>query len=184
MNKFFLLIGLLGFSYVVNAQSVKITEPEFSGNIVYVNDNIGEGLPLEVQRISLQAKTNGAEWIPVVGIFASKTKSKNRVHGCCSTLKIPKNSNIKFVIKVSDNSEDPTTFIKIFKLKSTKDNREIETSSGNIVGGITVGNINYTLFKAKKYGVSSYLIEIESADPGEYAITLESRPDIFNLFSI
>lgn len=177
---FFILISS---SSLLNAQ-VKISEPEYSGNIVYVNDSVGSGIKLEQQTASVITKANGASYVPVVGLFAGKATSKYVVQGSSSPIKIDKKTNLKFIVKVSDNSVDPSTVIYVFKLNPEKGIRTIEIASANMVGDSKSGDIKYLTFKSKKYGQSSYLIELDNIESGEYAITLASRRDIFNMFSI
>jgi hypothetical protein len=166
------------------AQSIKIIEPEFSGIMVYVNDTIGSGVRLEQQAGSIKTKANGASYIPLVGLAAGKAKSKNVINGCCSPVKIDRNTKVQFIIKVKDNTIDPTTLINIFKLTVEKDTRIVELASASLVGGSKAGNITFIPFNAKKYGTSSYLIEVDYFESGEYAMTLPERRDLFNMFSV
>lgn len=186
MKKIALLLVVLNLT-VSNAQiktsaEIKITEPEFSDNIVYVDKIDGTGIQLEKQTISISAKLNAGAFIPIVGIF-SKSKGKNVVKGNSSPIKITKNAKIYFIVKVSDNSTDPTSRINIFKLKKTKDTRTLETASTNVLE-TKANDIDYLSFIGKKYGKSSYIIELDNMEVGEYAITLENRRDLFNMFSV
>ena len=180
-----LLISLSLFIVVLSkAQMIKVNEPEFSGNIVYVNDTIGEGIKLEQQTASMTTKVNGATYIPGVNLFAGKATSRNVVKGCCSPVVINNSKKVYFIIKMSDNSVDPTTIINIFKLVSKKESRTVELASSRVLGGTKSGDISYVSFSGKKYGQSSYLIEVDSFEPGQYAITLPERRDIFSMFEI
>jgi hypothetical protein len=185
LNSIIIITIVLNFS-VSNAQiktltDIKISEPEFSDNIVYVDKIVGEGIQLEKQTISFSAKFNAGSLIPFVGIF-SKTKGKNVVKGSSSPIKIKKDNKTYFVVKVSDNSTDPISRINIFKLKQLKEARTLETISSNILE-TKLNDINYLPFNGKKYGKSSYIIEVENLEVGEYAITLDRR-DLFNMFNI
>ena len=182
MQFLFTIIFLTIFNFT-NAQ-IKIAEPEFSGNVVYVNDTIGSGVKLEQKVSSVSSKVNGASFVPVVGLFAGKATSKNIVQGATSPIQIVKKPKTQFIVKVSDNSVDPISIINIFKLTSEKDFRSIELATSKIVGGSKSGEIKFLEFNGKKYGQSSYLIEIENLEAGEYALTLSSRRDIFHLFGI
>lgn len=178
------LAVLILFSTALSSigQTLKITEPEFSGVILFVNDTIGSGIRLEQQVCSMQTKSNGAKaFIPFANV---KVTSRNIVNGCCSTLKIDSAHKISFIVKVKDNSVDPSTLINIFKLVSEKDLRAVELSSVSTYGGAKAGEIKFYSFTGKKYGVSSYLIEINNLGRGEYAITLPERRDLFNMFSV
>jgi hypothetical protein len=186
MKKIALLLFALNLS-ISNAQintvsDIKITEPEFSDNIVFVDKIDGSGIQLEKQTVSLSSKFNAGSLIPVVGIL-SKSKYKNIIKGKSSPVKINKKSKTFFIVKVSDNSTDPTSRINVFKLKVIKDTRTLETLSSNILE-TKLNDFDYLKFIGKKYGESSYIIEIDDLEVGEYAITLENRRDLFNMFSI
>jgi hypothetical protein len=184
MKIFLLVVSLTAISAISVGQNIKIDEPEFSGVMVYVNDSIGTGIKLEQQVSSTKTKSNGAAFIPVVGLAAGKAKSKGVVKGCCSPVTINRKTDIQFVIKVKDNSVDPTTIINIFKLTKEKDTRIIEVGSASVIGGTKSMDIEFLQFSGKKYGTSSYLIKIDNIESGEYAITLADRRDLFNMFSI
>lgn len=173
---------LVALSIVSIAQVVRITEPEFSGVVLFVNDSVGSGIRLEQQACSMQTKTNGAKmFIPFAN---AKVTSRSVVNGCCSPIKIDSASSIRFIIKVKDNSVDPASLFNIFKLVSEKDLRAVELSSVSTYGGAKSGEIKLYPFYAQKYGTSSYLIEIVNLERGEYAITLPERRDLFNMFAV
>ncbi len=181
-NAFLIIVSCL-FANTINAQSTNIAEPEFSGNIVYVNGTNGSGIKLEQQTTSVNTRANGAAYVPIYGVFAGKATSKNVVEGSCSPVQIEKKPKMSFIVRVSDNSVDPVTVINIFKLKSEKDTRTLEVASAKIGSSKSAG-IKYLAFNGTKYGQSSYLVEIDNIDPGEYAITLANRRDIFNMFGV
>jgi len=166
------------------SQEIKITEPEFIGNILFVNDTIGVGVKLEQQVCSLSSKSNAASYVPFVGLAAGKSKTMSVVNGSSSPVKIEKKEKIQFIVKVANNSVDPSTIINIFKLTSEKDKRTLELASAKVIGGSKAGDIQFIPFQGKKYGESSYLIEISSLEQGEYAMTLAERRDLFHMFCI
>jgi hypothetical protein len=178
-----LFIAFVFNCIVLNAQT-KIEEPEFSGNVVYVNDSIGSGIRLETQTASIKTNANGMAYVPVIGIFAGKATSKNAIQGVASSVQIDKRIKVQFIVKVSDNSIDPVTVINVFKLKVEKNKRTIDLASASALGSSKSGDIAYLTFQGKKYGKSSYLLTIDTIEPGEYAITLANRRDIFNLFGV
>ncbi|MDR2916259.1 MAG: hypothetical protein LBV74_15780 [Tannerella sp.] len=177
-------IGLFFSIETVFSQDVKIAEPEFIGVVLYVNDTIGTGVKLEQQTAFVTTKSNAASYVPFARVVAGKAKSKNAVNGSSSPVKIDKREKIRFIIKAANNSTDPTTIINIFKLTREKDQRTIELASAGTFGGVKTGDIEYIPFNGKKYGNSSYLIEIDAMEQGEYAITLAERRDLFHLFCI
>lgn len=174
---FFLTFLFLGLMIFANAQTIKINEPEFTGSIVYVNDTIGSGIPLEKQVYSIKAKA-----IYFVGI--GKATSFGVIKGKKSPVRIQKKENLQFIIKLTDNSIDPATIINIFKLTEKKDTRIVELASLTTFEGTKSNDIPYLPFVGKKYGNSSYLIEISSIETGEYAITLPTRQDLFYMFGV
>ena len=182
---FLTLVYFITISNSIKAQNINIIEPEFIGKIIFVNDSVGNGQFLEFQTSSTQSKVNAALFIPFVNFFAGKVKILSVFNGCCSPMIINKSKNLMFIVKVKDNSIDPETIIKIFKLKSNtkKNNRTIEISSASTTEAKT-GNINYINFKSKKYGETSYLIEVDSLENGEYAIINSSNKDVYNLFAV
>lgn len=180
---FFTTFSLLFVNCVI-AQTINIKEPEFAGNIVYVNDTIGNGVRLEQQTASSKTSANAAAYIPGARLVAGKATSKNVVNGCCSPIQIEQKTNVRFIVKVKDNSFDPTTIINIFKLKVEKEKRTVELASSNTWGTTKAGEIEFVTFYGTKYGESSYLIEIPNLESGEYAMTLADRRDFFNLFQI
>lgn len=185
MKTILLISTLISFASSILAQdNIKITEPEFAGNIVYVNDSIGKGLRLEQQTASTKSSANAAAYIPGARMVAGKATSKNVINGCCSPVQIDQKTNVRFIVKVKDNTIDPTTIINIFKLKQEKNKRTVELASTNTWGTTKSGEIEFISFYGTKYGESSYLIEIPALESGEYAMTLADRRDFFNLFQI
>ncbi|WP_372756048.1 hypothetical protein [Labilibaculum sp.] len=186
MKRILLIFGLTLFINFTYSQTINITESEFTGVIVYVNDTIGEGIKLEQQTISTSTRANAASFVPVVGFAAGKSKSKNIVKGSSSSVKLNNNNKLQFIVKVANNSVDPSTILNIFKLSSNrkKNIRTLKIGSYNAIGGSKSGNINYIPFSAKKYGENSYLIQIDNIESGEYAMTLVERRDLFHMFCI
>ena len=80
---------------------------------------------------------------------------------------------LKVVIKMKDNSVDPTALINIFKFEVKKD-RTTEVSSTALMGKSDQGGkIKYAEFSGKKYGQSSYLLTIVASESGEYGILIK-----------
>jgi len=175
----------LTFAFIVflaDAQNIKIKEPEFIGNVVFVNDSIGDGLPLEFQQGNLKMKSNGVSFIPGANLIAGKTSMKYYVNGISSPVVLLKKENLYFIVRASSNDFDPIATIKIFKMTITKKSRTIEVVSMSSMGRQNDPTITLVTFKGKKYGVNSYIIEISTIEPGEYAIsTIEGN---FYMFAI
>lgn len=175
------------FAYFqLSGQELKIQEPEYLGNIIFVTDS-SNFIKLEKQKVGSKAKANAAAYVPYAGLVAGKVKGMNTIQGAKSSVRIEKKSNLNFIIKVSDNRIEPFELFNIFKLEQNvkKDYRFLEVASTSTFGGSSSMEIAYIPFSAKKYGESSFIIEIqEELAPGEYAITIEGSRDIFNLFGI
>lgn len=166
------------------SQNIKITESEFSGNIIYVNDTVGAGLKLEQQTCSSSSKANGVSYIPVAGMFAGKSTSKGIVQGSKSPNQIAKASKTYFIVRVPDNTIDPVAVLNVFRLEPEKETRSVIVATAKTMGGTKKGDIDFIKFTGKKYGTSSYLIELENLETGEYAMTLAGHREIFNMFGV
>src|SRR5450756_1433153 len=105
MKRNLLILSLLLFTInQANCQkekNIRITEPEFSGTAVFVNDTIGNGVLLEQQTATLEE-----------GIVTLKYAVKY----CCSTV-FADTINSQFIVKVADNSINPYDVISIIKMK-------------------------------------------------------------------
>jgi hypothetical protein len=177
------IILCLFISNVAIGQTVIIKEPEFANNAVYVNDSIGDGVLLEKQECTYKVNSNAVSWVPFVGLFAGKTTSKNVFQGKESPIKISNKDKVKFIIKVLDNTDDPASLICIFKLTQDKDTRIIITSEATTFGGAESKNLKTYPFIAKKYGQSSYQIELNNLETGQYGIQLKTSTS-YLLFDI
>lgn len=182
--KYFATLIFVAITLQSLSQNIKITEPEFSETFIYVNDSIGSGIKLEQQTCSARSKANGVSYVPVVGMFAGKSTSKGVVQGAKSTVQIDKSRKTYFIVKVKDNSIDPTTVINIFKLYPSKEERHVIVATAKTMGGTKAGEIEFLKFTGKKYGTSSYLIELDNLESGEYAMTLPIHREIFNMFGV
>jgi hypothetical protein len=160
MKQNLLILTLLLFSIAqANCQKVKnirITEPEFSGTAVFVNDTIGNGILLEQQTATFENR--------MVTI-------KYAVKVCCSTV-FADTINSEFIVRVSDNSLNPYDEISIIKLKVENAKRTWNYSKQELIE-----------FKAKKYGTNSYLIFVPEFALGQYAIRFKNSNAV-NLFAV
>jgi len=160
MKRNLLILSFFFFSITqANCQkekNIRITEPEFSGTIVFVNDTIGNGVLLEQQTATLEE-----------GIVTLKYAVKY----CCSTV-FADTINSQFIVKVADNSINPYDLISIVKLKIESTKRSWKYSKPETIE-----------FKAKKYGTSSYLISVPKFTLGQYAICFKNSNSV-NLFAV
>jgi hypothetical protein len=178
------LILALTTIFVVQAcysQNVKITEPEFSGVILYVNDSIGSGLPLETTKIVL--KTKGSASLYITGIGKARTKAS--VKGKTSTVKIKQKSTMQFVYRGSDNTVNPADVIQLIRFTVKGNNRESELASTGTFTGSSSGDIGFVQFTAKKYKISSYLVTITNLAMGEYGFSVgKEETTTVHMFSL
>jgi hypothetical protein len=137
-------------------KTIIITEPEFSGTAVFVNDTVGNGVLLEQQTATLEE-----------GILTLKYEVK----GCCSTV-FADTTNSQFIVRVSDNSINPFDVISIVKAKIENSKRTWNYSKHETIE-----------FKAKKYGTNSYIITIPKFTIGQYAICFKNSNSV-NLFAV
>src|SRR5664280_23846 len=145
MKRNLLILSVLLFSVsLLNGQTIKVKEPEFSGTAIFVNDTIGDGILLEQQtatmgKVKLRSKETSLE-----------------VNSCCSTV-FADSINSQFIVRVSDNSIKPDDAISVIKMNIENSKRSWKFSKPETVE-----------FKATKYGTSSYLITVPKLPIGQY----------------
>jgi len=159
MKRNLLILSFLLFSITQancqKVQNIRITEPEFSGTTIFVNDSNGNGILLEHQTATME------------GIVTLKYAVKY----CCSTV-FADTINSQFIVKVSDNSINPYDLISIVKMNIENSKRTWKYSKPETIE-----------FKAKKYGTSSYLITVPKFTLGQYAICFKNSNSV-NLFGV
>jgi hypothetical protein len=168
-------------SNIKEGDSIKVAEPEFSGNFVYVNQPTGKGIALEKQKCFTKANASASVYITGMGSVSSKSV----VNNAASPIRIPANSKLYFIVRVKDNTVDPSTQINFFPLSKVGNKRQVVTGKSSTFGGAKAGDIDFIAFNATKYGKNSYLVELPAGlQKGEYAITLDGSRDLFNLFGV
>jgi len=135
-------------------------EPEFVGEVNYL-DGGQAAVPLEKQRIVL--KTTDEVFV---------VRGKIKVPGAKSPVRVPSSGKLQFVVRAVDNHSDPISIVKVFRFKAKSKSRKAEVWSVNFWGNTSRNDMAFVPFTAKKFGTSSYLIEIASVEPGEYGITV------------
>ena len=156
------MLIIVFYSIVSHAQ---ITEPEFIGDVYWQKQN-GEVYMLEKE---IAAYTTGTSF---------KYNTWNalflEVSGARAKTIIPINESIKFIVRALDNNSDPMSIITIYRFECTKNKRKTilaEDNSGTLMKSRTHTK-NQIVFRATKYGSSSYLISIADLEEGEYGITV------------
>jgi len=160
MKRNLLILSFLLFSVsLLNGQTIKVKEPEFSGTAIFVNDTIGDGILLEQQtatmgKVKLRSKETSLE-----------------VNSCCSTV-FADSINSQFIVRVSDNSIKPDDVISVVKMNIENSKRSWKFSKPETVE-----------FKATKYGTSSYLLTVPKLPIGQYGIYFKNTYSV-NLFGV
>lgn len=171
----------LGLTTFAQDSEIKVPEPEFIGNSVYVTAD-GQIQKLEKQKPSTKAAGNASLYLTGIG----KVKSKNVVQGARSTTQISERQNLVFIVKAFNNGVDPSETINIFQMEANpnKNIRTIETASVSTFGGAESNDLKYIPFQAKKYGEASFLLVIDKVlAPGEYAIAINGV-ETLSLFGV
>jgi hypothetical protein len=172
MRKYLLLILFLTAAILAKSQDVKINEPEFTGTIVYVNDNVGNGMDLETTNTSVKSKATASVYLIGVGKF----KTKLSVRGKTSTVRIKQSNVLQFVYRATENTVNPKDVIQLIPFKTKGKHRVSEVGFVGTFSGTTSGDIKLIEFTGKKYQTSSYLITVTNLSKGEYGFSLGKEP--------
>lgn len=181
MYKIILIATVVLAASTCYSQNVKIPEPEFSGVIVHVNSNTGNGLPLETSKLVLKTKASASVYLTGIG----KATTKAIVKGNTSSVRIPKNSIIQFIYRANDNMVNPSDVIQLIWFTTKGGNRETELASSGTFSGSSSGDIGFIQFTAEKYKTSSYLIKVKNLSAGEYGFSLgKEETTTIHMFSV
>lgn len=165
----------LCISLSTNAQKVTVAEPEFAEEtLLLVSDS--EGALLKRENGTVKTKAGASLYLTGIG----KVKSRLTLAGAQSVNPAKGTSTTRLIVKARDNKTDPNSFINIFKFEiyKKKERRYLLAEAGTLSKSET-NNLSSVDFKAKKYGESSYLIQMDDLEPGEYGIVL-GDPDTQN----
>ena len=165
----FLLLALIVCSLSI-AQEITAPEPDFEGEIVFVNsDNEHQ----ELEMLTTSTKTGQSVGRMVSGI--GKVKARLIAKGKTSTTKIKKSDDLYFIYNHGDNSVLPSKIAQLIEFTPRKKHREyLISSSSNVSGQADTGVVNAIKFKGTKYGEGSYLIKLSDLAPGEYGFFVGS----------
>lgn len=162
-----MLAAMIQSSY---AQTEKF-EPEFIGQVVVVNADSTTTL-LQKETTSMKTSTTKFGYIPIPGAgLLDKSKVNMVVKGDESKTML-KSGQLTFVIRVGKNDADPKDVFGIFQFEVKKKNRQYAMAEAGVLTGVkSTTTFNTVPAQVKKYGTESYMIVIEDAKPGQYAIT-------------
>ena len=150
----------------VNAQ-VTVAEPDFSEETLILTSD-STGVILKRESGYVKAKAGASLYLTGIG----KVKSRLTIDGVKSVNEIKAKPTTRLIIKAKDNSTDPNSFINIFKFEINKKERRYQLAEVGTLSATKTSNLSSVEFKAKKYGESSYLIQLEDLVPGEYGIII------------
>jgi len=136
-------------------------------------DFIGEAYLLEGENEHSQLDKEIGEFSSGMSFSSNSWNALSlEIQGGQSQTRIQKGVPIKLVVRAVDNNSDPLTIISIYKFKATKKKRKVvlsEDNSGTLMKSRTHTK-DMVRFNGKKYGQSSYLINLNDLEPGEYGI--------------
>lgn len=156
-----------------------IPEPNYVGTVLLIDENGNTLGTLENQKVAIRANSNAGVFIVGVG----STKTRQYVKGKSSPLRVKK-GKILLLAKSINNFSNPNEVIEVFKLEQGKKDRSIVISEAHTYGGTKSSDIDYLPFNAYPYKGSSYLIELNIDQAGEYAIALNGSNLNFSLFGV
>jgi hypothetical protein len=160
-------LGLFACVYV-NAQEVKVDEPEFAEETLLLVSN-SEGVLLKRENGTIKTKAGASLYLTGIG----KVKSRLTLSGVRSVNQAKGSSTTRLIIKAKDNNTDPNSFINVFKFEIYNNKeRRYQLAEAGTLSKTETNNLSSVDYKAKKYGESSYLIQIDDLTPGEYGIVL------------
>ena len=150
----------------INAQ-VTVAEPDFSEETLYLTSD-STGIILKRENGYVKTKAGASLYLTGIG----KVKSRLTIDGAKSINEIKAKPTTRLIIKAKDNSTDPNSFINIFMFEINKKERRYQLAEAGTLSATKTSNLASVDFKAKKYGESSYLIQLEDLKPGEYGIII------------
>ena len=188
MKRIFLIVAILFLSTPLYAQK----EPEFIGEVIAIGAKNAEDVLLskEMAVSKVSSSVNVCDFFCVLG--TSSSRALFELNGGFSATQFDVEDPLKFIVRSVDNNLDPMAYVKIIRMQSDKLKRStittqsssmyVSTSSyANASGTTTTNNSSLVPFSAKKYGANSYLITIESQEPGEYVVATANPNDINKL---
>ncbi len=172
MKKILLSAVMVAMSIICFAQSANI-EPEYIGQVVIVNSDSTTTL-LQKEEVKMKTKSTKFGLIPVPGSgFLDKTKAKYVIKGKEAPVSV-KAGRITLIVKAANNEEEPRKVFGIMKFDVEKKERTYLMAEGGVMSGTNFTmNFSNVPFVTKKYGKNCYLVVIENAEPGEYAVNTD-----------
>ena len=164
------MMALASCLYVNAQDNGKVIEPEFIGQVLLVNADSTTVL-LKKEEAKIKAKSSKWGMIPIPGAgLLDKMKSNLIVKGTESPTKL-KSGRLTFVVRAEKNDLDPKEVFGVAKFEVKKKTREyLMMEAGALSGVETTTNFTNVEANVRKFGKHSYIVVIEDAKPGQYAI--------------
>ncbi|NDP28135.1 MAG: phospholipase A [Flavobacterium sp.] len=165
------ILGLLLIAISISSTSLKaqVSEPDFIGEAYLLKNDIS----IILLDKEIADYTTGVSWssnsCKALSIEISGDKAQTRFSS---------DESLKIVVRAADNNSDPLAIISVYKFKSAKNKRTVVLSEDNSWTVMESGTDSKDMvrFNGKKFGTSSYIIELNNLKPGEYGI-LVSNPN-------
>lgn len=147
---------------------VTAPEPEFSEETLLLTSD-SEGVILKRENGYVKTKAGASLYLTGIG----KVKSRLTINGNKSINATKAQRTARLILRAKDNATDPNSFINIFKFDIYKNKeRRYQLAEVGTLSASKTNNLASVEYKAKKYGESSYLIQLEDLEPGEYGIVI------------
>ena len=140
-----------------------MSEPDFVGEAYLLkNDSSTVSLDKEIADYNAGVRWSSNSW-NALSIEIREGKAQNRFSS---------GEPLKIVVRAVDNNSDPLTIVSIYKFKAKTNKRTVvlsEDNSGTFMKSRT-NSKDMVRFNGRKFGTSSYIIELKNLKPGEYGI--------------
>lgn len=168
MKKMMTALVLSLFVTMSATAQVTVAEPEFSEETLLLTSD-SEGIKLKRESGYVKTKAGASLYLTGIG----KVKSRLTIDGVKSVNDVKAQRTTRLIVKAKDNSTDPNSFINIFKFDIYKNKeRRYQLAEAGTLSATKTSNLASVEYMAKKYGESSYLIQLEDLEPGEYGIII------------
>jgi len=150
-----------------NFNNISVEEPQFMGQIFYVDNNT----PKDLEEAVYYIKKGASVGRKITGI--GNVNAIFMIDGVSSPVKIQAQDKLYFICNYGGNNYLPSKIIQMLKFEKKKRTREYIVSSSSNASGDTQNNkFSFIKFKAKKYGNESYIVEFTNLQPGEYGFSI------------
>ncbi len=164
MKALLIPITILILGLAVNGQE---KDPEF----------IGEAYVLKANDAQTKLDKELGDFTSGMSFSANSWKALSlEIAGGKANARFPTGEPLHLVVRAADNNSDPLAIISIYRLKAKKKSRSVllsKDNSGTFLKSRT-NSKDLVNFNGKKYGTSSYLIDLKDLTAGEYGIVVSN----------